>query len=633
MRHQPSRRPAAHRARWSLPSLRLPAAISADPSLTRVSAYSALGSSHMATARSEAGDRLVDRGRGRRSDAGSGRPAGSGAPSGRIACRDDRPVPGDVDDLACSDGVPIGERRRRGAVQSQAPQLGRALVDRRAHEAVREGDHRGGAFHDEARQQRVLGRREQCLTVEAGHPAGEVEIDIGSEHGAGAQQCLRLRRQSGDAEVDRLPDPLGDRRRRVPRFHTVAEEMLGELTDEQRIAVGRVAHCVDQPVGRLGAGHVGHQLDEFGPAEAVELHRRDHTPPTQFGERCGGRRRDVGRPDRSHDHHVGESLVRREEGEHRERALIGPVEVVEHHQRRTGRSQEARRRLEEQAPLDRRVGAARHERIRRTVHEPWHEATQIAQFDRHPCVEAPQRGPDRLDPRFEHAELMRRRATDQHRDALLGQFGSELVRQGGLAHTGLAGHQRDPGASGPCIPQGLQLDDPADEGPMALARRVGRGRVALCQLPTGRGGHRIACCRGDHGGSLLGVDAERIAEQPDGREAGRRATAGLERGDTRCADPRSLGESFLGQPGRRPQPSQRRAEGLRRCHPTTLGESARPCVSDAGARCLRRRELPCRSGSRRRRSSPPGSAAGRRRGGRRAARRRDRAPAAGRCGG
>ena len=253
----------------------------------------------------------------------------------------------------------------------------------------------------------------------------------------------------------------------------MAEEVLGELTDEERVAVGGAAHRVDQPVGRLGTGHVGHQLDEFGPAETVELHRRDDTPATQFGERCAGRRRDVGRPDRSHDHHVGEPLVRREEGEHGERALIGPVEVVEHHQCRSGRAEEVRRRLEQQPPLHRRVGAARHQRIRRTVDEPRHEATQVAQFDRHPRVEASQRGPDRIDPCFEHAELVRRRASDEHRDALLGQFGRELVGQGGLADAGLAGDQRDPGASRPCVAQRLQLHGPADEGVMARTRGVG----------------------------------------------------------------------------------------------------------------------------------------------------------------
>ena len=362
-------------------------------------------------------------------------------------------------------------------------------------------------------------------------------------------------RQAGDAQLDRVADPVGDRRcragaGRAPRWRrcSVSSRMKSGLP-----FVASLTASISV-VGHLRAGDIGHQLGEFGAAEPGDLETGDRAVPAQFGERCARRRRHVGRPNRAHDHHVREVLVRRQERQQRQGARIGPVEIVEHssvgpvepssvptvsNRRRRSTAGSDRLGTRISAPASIRPGTSR-PRSRR--------------FAGTPSPNRPSSGAYRLDERLEHAELLGCRSPGEHGDAAFGEVGRELLGQRALAHSRFTEQQRHPGATCPGVVQRLQLRVASDERAMGAPSSNGGRQIVVADYRRrspnrarrgiGPGG------RGDQRGALFGDRRrERIAEEADGVQARRLAPTGLQRGNAGGADPGAFGEPLLGEPG------------------------------------------------------------------------------------
>ena len=325
------------------------------------------------------------------------------------------------------------------------------------------------------------------------------------------------------------------------------DEVLGQLLHEERVAIGRVHHGVDQPRERPGARH---QLDEAAdvvvaePAEFDALHRPG---AAQLGQRRRGRRGQVGRADGAQQHEVVELGRAGEEGQQAERRGIGPLEVVEHEQERPERREERGHRLEEQAALDACVGLAGHHGAVGGQRQLGHQSHELALADECGVASAAHHCADGLHERLERSKALRGAPAPEHGHTVVVDRRRQLPGQARLADARLADDEQHPGPPTPGRPEAGQLVGPAHEG---VAPVDGEAGPEVGRLERGQGGGRSSRMghrsrrwsvrfrwrgSGHECGSCRGVEVERIDEERHRREPGARR-----RPASRAATPAAL---------------------------------------------------------------------------------------------
>ena len=350
--------------------------------------------------------------------------------------------------------------------------------------------------------------------------------------------------------------------------------MLGQLLDEERVAVRRVGDGAHQ----LGCGGAArdrlHERREVVAAEPAERHPFDRRVAPQLGEGAGVGAVLIGRAHRAEHCHVGESVVPSEVSQQRQRCRIGPVEVFEDHQRRAQPPEQRRDRLEQQPPLDPGLGDAGRVGPRRIHRQLGEQAGEVG-GDRTAVVPTVlDDGPNGVDERLVGTEAILRAAPPQH-GRIVGYRRGQLADESGLAGAGFAGHEHDANATFPGCAETTELVVPADERVAPLDA----GKVADEPLPdrhrevgrrSQRDGrelrrlHRGDRRGGDHRGAVGAAEVQRVEEQGDGGRPRRPATPGLEGGDAGSADPRPLGKALLGEHGGDAVAAEQLAERLGR---------------------------------------------------------------------
>ena len=144
--------------------------------------------------------------------------------------------------------------------------------------------------------------------------------------------------------------------------------MADDLLDEERVSLR--LH-VQRPAERRGGPDAGTQLDELGRlglAETRDLDLRDEPLASQLGQRRrepGGMR--LGRPVGAEHEHATVAGRPRDVPEQQQGRPIGPLEVVEHEQHRSGRGdlrQQTGDGLEQPVALGLRLGVDRRRQLR-----------------------------------------------------------------------------------------------------------------------------------------------------------------------------------------------------------------------------------------------------------------------------
>ncbi len=244
------------------------------------------------------------------------------------------------------------ERLADGEVQLRAAQAGEPVVERAAHELVREpvGQLRlGRDLLDHPAARGLLDRGVQLGLREAGGAADDVQLELGPGGGRELQQVDRPGRQAGEALGDDLAHALGgaELRQRAGQAQGSAvdlddpglDERAPQLADQERVPVGELADRVRE-VGRAGADlaarGAGDELGHLVVGEAAELEAHDVVGAAQVGERLGERLRHVGvgvaEGAEQQQARVGGGA--HEMAQEQERRGVGPVPVLDHEQHR-----------------------------------------------------------------------------------------------------------------------------------------------------------------------------------------------------------------------------------------------------------------------------------------------------------
>ena len=134
--------------------------------------------------------------------------------------------------------------------------------------------------------------------------------------------------------------------------------MLGELLDEQRVAIGCVGDRRHQPGRGAAVGDQFHQTGDLVSGEATERDPVELGDAPEVADRAGVRGGLVGRADGADHDQLVERPGAGEERQQREGRGVGPVEVLEHQDGRSDPNHQAGDGLEQQALLDLRIGAA-----------------------------------------------------------------------------------------------------------------------------------------------------------------------------------------------------------------------------------------------------------------------------------
>ncbi len=243
--------------------------------------------------------------------------------------------------------VPVERLERVGdrAVQPHPPGEAQLLVDRLADERVGEAVAAGprAVLADELRGGRLLDGLEDVDARERVEALEQGEVEVAPDDGGGLQRAVRAVAQARQAAAEDLAHALRD-----PRARARLAEVAHDLLEEERVARGLLVQRRRELVGAEPAAHELRDVARLEPGErdalveplAAEVAERG-------GERMGARELAlaVGADDEQRGGPRRADEVREEE----QRALVGPVEVVE---REHGRSAGAQRGVDglEEAP-------------------------------------------------------------------------------------------------------------------------------------------------------------------------------------------------------------------------------------------------------------------------------------------
>ena len=251
------------------------------------------------------------------------------------------------------------QRLAHAAVETRAPQRGQPVVERRAHQHVAErvAPDALGDLDQHARRDRLLERGNQLVPGERPDLLEHVEVELAADH--------RRRREH---LAHGLPEPRQPARRYLAHAlrHSclvqgdrAAEpaarigEVVHDLLDEERVAVGHLLQLLDERRGARPASERRDERARLGGVEACEVEPLEHSLAAQGGQqrrelvaplvcaRGGDEQRALGG---GGAHQVADQLERRE---------VGRVQVVEHdQQRRVARELEQQRadRVEQAQP-------------------------------------------------------------------------------------------------------------------------------------------------------------------------------------------------------------------------------------------------------------------------------------------
>ena len=352
--------------------------------------------------------------------------------AGSVARR--QPVVGDLRVTAAA----LLERDGQPAVERAPAQPRHVLVDRVARERVTEGGVAAFELLDQAAGEQLLEAR---LAAQRGH---ELEVEAGPGDRRRLRGRARRIRQVAGAQQHRVADRLRQRHvgverqvdARVTRSQPAAgRQRPGELLDEERDAPGAVVERAGQPSGRGGAEHAPGELRRPLRGERLERQLRQQVVAAQVvaepPERV--RARDLVRAVAA-DHEHRQFAQRAGEGRQQlERGIVGPLEVVEQHDRRPlgrDRGQPATDRLDQRRAI---AGLHRVAELRQQQREMRAERTAARQPARDGAHEPAQRVDDRA-----VGERARTRRAAQE----VGVGGPEhLLGEARLADAGLAREQ------------------------------------------------------------------------------------------------------------------------------------------------------------------------------------------------
>ena len=359
-------------------------------------------------------------------------------------------------------GSQLLERLGRLAVEA-GPASGRQLlVQRRAHQRVREPVTADARLLDQVGGDGGVEAVEHVVLVEPGHHGEHVEVEARTDHRARLEDPLGLVRQHRQTAADHVPHPFGQNEAldaRHPGAVALGDrsrlaEVAEDLADEERVP-GRL--LVEgggefQPVGRqLVTRRRRHELDDLVGVETLQGDALDLASAAQLGQhgRQGVATVDIGVAVGAEHQQVGHGLVDRDVAHEQQRPVVAPVQVVEHEQHGLtsgGLAEPAAHRVEQLRPLG--VGLG-HQRRRQPGDERVEIGHQPAQLTGERAeggrpARGAQLGPQRLGERLvgRADELVAAPREDKRAVVVLRPAG-DLGGEAGLAHAGFAGKQYD----------------------------------------------------------------------------------------------------------------------------------------------------------------------------------------------
>ncbi len=323
-------------------------------------------------------------------------------------------------------------------VQTGAAQAGDVVVQRVAHERVREPQRaaRDARLVEDARAQRGVQALDQRVLVDAGDRGQHVEGELATDHRGVVEHRLRRRGQPGDPAPHDVPHArrhLADR-----RVLTVVLQQPGDLPDEERVALGAPGDRVHRLVGERPRAQL---VDQPGHRAGVQAGEREVLGPVP-GERREGLREllvDLGRLVRGHQQHRVAGQVGDQVREQRQHLAVRVVQVVEDHEQRAATRHGAEVAADGGAqPVARGRHVARGAQ-RDVVVEQRRELHGVV-ARREPVDEAREHLRPRLAGR---AALALRAIAPGDRPAVAGEQPGDGARERGLADSRLAGYQRE----------------------------------------------------------------------------------------------------------------------------------------------------------------------------------------------
>ena len=233
-------------------------------------------------------------------------------------------------------GVAHGDRVADAAVQARAARLGQAVLERRAQQRV--GERVLARAPARLDQQPGLDGRvehvEQRPLVDVDDVLEQLELEVAADQRRGAEHGLGLVGQPRDAAGDHVAQPRRDAvadARRALDGQAALGQVAGELLDEERVAVRLGAD-------RGGLGRAVEQLGDLVLREPLEVQARQRALALEVGERLQQR---MARPELvvavgADEQHGAELRRARQRAQEKEGAAIGPVQVVDDEQQRSG---------------------------------------------------------------------------------------------------------------------------------------------------------------------------------------------------------------------------------------------------------------------------------------------------------
>ncbi len=435
--------------------------------------------------------------------------------------------------------VPVERLERVGdrAVQPHAPGEAQLLVDRLADERVGEAVAAGprAVLADELRCGRLLDGLEDVDARERVEALEQGEVEVAPDDGGGLQRAVRAVAQARQAAAEHLAHALRD-----PRARARLAEVADDLLEEERVARGLL---VERGRELVGAEPAAHELRDVARLEPGERDALVEPLAAEVAERGGERMgaRELALAVGADDEQRGGPRRADEVREEQQRALVGPVEVVEREHGRRAGAQRGVDGLEEAPARALRVVA----RDRRVVEPRVAERLDERLVGRDRLLEAAAGADLRAAGMGRRAELGHEArladaglAADQDEAALAGARAVQGGREPG--ERGVAADERAAGAADDAREAGRRAGGAARLGGARLLRRpdlrgerprLGRRRdpepraQPVAQALVGRerggpvaGGREAADERPP---PLLGVRVERdlLAAQPDGRGA------------------------------------------------------------------------------------------------------------------
>ena len=256
-------------------------------------------------------------------------------------------------------GVSCLECFRQSAVERPPAQPGHVLIDRVARQGMPEGGAAGFDLDDQAGREQLV---ESILVADRGH---EVELETVARHRSRLGRSASVSGKVARLKQDRVADRLWQRHVAIePQLDAVVAGLQqpsslqggGELFDEEGDPARTVVQRSSQPLGRAVAENALGQLRAATHVERLERQLAERAVSPQVVAQSPELMRAgdlVGAVHAEHEH--GQLAQRRgQRGQELECGVVGPLEVVEQHDRGSlghNGGQAAPDRLEQRGPV------------------------------------------------------------------------------------------------------------------------------------------------------------------------------------------------------------------------------------------------------------------------------------------